>query len=94
MELNVSNSHMDYVVDGEVLATVSFRPCGDATTELYHTFVDDRLRGQGVAAKLMEAAAREMRRRGTQVLPTCPYAAKWFAVHEEYSDLTGERSPE
>ena len=34
MELNVSNSHMDYVVDGEVLATVSFRPCGDATTEL------------------------------------------------------------
>lgn len=87
MEFKVCDSSIDYEVDGEVLATVCFRPCGEDMMEIHRTFVDDRLRGQGMAARLMEQAAQEMRRRGVLVLPACSYAAKWFLERDEYSDL-------
>lgn len=73
--------------DGKPRAEVCF-PAEDGTTvNITHTFVDDSLRGQGVAGKLMEAAAGELRRRGKKARLTCPYAVKWFALHPEQRDV-------
>ena len=36
----------------------------------------------GIAAKLVEAAVKEIHSRGKKVQATCSYAAKWLKEHE------------
>ena len=72
--------------EGKTLARVTFPALDAETVELDHTFVDDSLRGQGVAGKLLEAAVAELRKRGLKAVPTCSYAVKWFGKHPEYAD--------
>lgn len=74
---------------GKLLAEVTF-PCTKEDTnvvDINHTFVDDSLRGQGVAGKLMEAAAGQIRKDGKKAVLTCSYAVKWFEKHLEYQDI-------
>ena len=71
---------------GKVIAEVTF-PIADGVATIDHTFVDGSLRGQGVAGKLMAAAAQQIREAGLKVTPTCSYAVKWFADHPENADL-------
>ena len=49
--------------------------------------VDEALRGQGVAAQMMERIARSLRETGRKAIPTCSYAKKWFGQHPEYADV-------
>lgn len=72
---------------GKMIAQVTFPAVDANTVNIDHTFVDDTLRGQGVAGKLMEAAARQLRETGRQAALTCSYAVKWFGQHPEYADL-------
>lgn len=72
---------------GEVIAEVTF-PAIDATTvDIDHTFVDQSLRGQGIANQLLLAAAERIRVQGKKAVLTCSYAVGWFDSHPEYSDL-------
>lgn len=71
---------------GKVIAEVTF-PITDGVADINHTFVDGSLRGQGVAGKLLAAAADQLREQGLKVKPTCSYAVKWFADHPENADL-------
>lgn len=48
---------------GTVVAEVDFVEREDGNYDIVHTFVDDSLRGQGAAGKLVKAAADEIRRR-------------------------------
>ena len=73
--------------EGKTLARVTFPALDAETVEIDHTLVDDSLRGQGVAGKLLEAAAAELRKRGLKAVPTCSYAVKWFGKHPEYADV-------
>ena len=73
--------------DGRTLAEVTFPAMDENTVNLNHTFVDDSLRGQGVASQLLEAAAAQIARDGRRVMPTCSYAVKWFEKHPEYQDI-------
>ena len=52
-----------------------------------HTFVDDTLRGQGVAGQLLQAAADQIRAEGKRARATCSYAEIWFERHPEEADL-------
>lgn len=72
---------------GLVLAEVTFPDCGENAVVIDHTFVDPSLRGQGVAGKLLAAAAEQLRREGKRARPACSYATKWFAEHPEAADL-------
>lgn len=72
---------------GESVAYVTFPLSEPGVAEIDHTFVSDQLRGQGVAAKLMQAAADEIRAAGWKARPTCSYAAAWFDRHPEYADI-------
>ena len=64
--------------DEKVIAEVTFPegPVGIYTID--HTLVDDSLRGQGIAAKLVEAALAEIERRGGKVQATCSYAVSYL----------------
>lgn len=56
--------------DNNLLAEVTFPNVDADTVDINHTFVDDSLRGQGVAGKLMEAVADHIRSQGKkQFLP-------------------------
>lgn len=72
---------------GNVIAEVTFPEVSEDTAVIDHTFVDDSLRGQGVAGKLVEAAAEQLGERGMKVIPTCTYAVRWFQKHPEYQKL-------
>ena len=52
---------------GTVVAEVDFVERNDGNYDIVHTFVDDSLRGQGAAAKLVKAAADEIRRRHKKI---------------------------
>ena len=75
----IVEKHRIYVVDdGEVVGEVTF-PERDGVYVINHTYVDDRLRGQGIAAELVRRAVEEIERRGGRVEATCSYALLWLA---------------
>ncbi len=72
---------------GKLLAEITFPAIDEKTVNMNHTFVDDSLRGQGVAGKLMTAAVETLRAQGKKVSPTCSYAVHWFEKHTDQQDL-------
>jgi len=69
--------------DGTLLVELLFPSQGPDTVCFTRTFVDDSLRGQGVAGQLMEAAARTLTAQGKKATATCSYAVKWLEKHPE-----------
>ena len=74
---------------GTVVAEVDFVEREDGNYDIVHTFVDDSLRGQGAAGKLVKAAADEIRRRHKKTAPSFSYADAWFRRHKDEQDLLG-----
>ena len=72
---------------GKLLAEVTFPAIDNSTVNINHTFVDDSLRGQGIAGQLMQKAADVLKMEKKKILPTCSYAVKWFQKHPEYADI-------
>lgn len=72
--------------DGELIAEITF-PEEDGVAVIDHTFVDDSLRGQGVAGQLVRAAVDQIRREHKQARAVCSYAKAWFERHPEEADL-------
>ncbi|MEM1485919.1 GNAT family N-acetyltransferase [Oscillospiraceae bacterium PP1C4] len=70
----------------KLIAEVTF-PGYDNVVTINHTFVDESLRGQGIAEKLMEAVAQKLRHEHKKAILTCSYAIKWFETHAEYADI-------
>ena len=59
----------------------------DGTVAITRTFVDEALRGQGMAGQLMQRAAEHLRAGGKKAVPVCSYAVAWFEKHPEYADV-------
>ena len=76
--------------EGRLVAEITFPESRPGVADIDHTFVDASLRGQGAAARLVEAAAAQLRRRGMKAVLTCSYAQKWFGDHPEQGDLLAE----
>ena len=64
--------------NGKLVAEILFPETSDGVFTITRTFVDESLRGQGVASKLVQAAVDEIERQGGKVEATCSYAAKWL----------------
>lgn len=60
--------------NGKIIAEIDFEKLEDNKYNIYHTFVDDSLRGRGIASKLVEAAVKEIKSRNGIVEATCSYA--------------------
>ena len=76
---------------GVTIAEVTFPNVKDKIVDINHTYVDDSLRGQGVAGKLMIDAAQQLRKEGKKAILTCPYAVSWFSKNKEYDDILEEK---
>ncbi|SHO51968.1 GNAT family N-acetyltransferase [Anaerocolumna xylanovorans] len=78
-----------YLADGtgKTIAEVTFPDINQNSVEINHTFVDDSLRGQGVAGKLMEELVKRLRAEGKTAVLTCSYAIGWFEKNKGNEDL-------
>ncbi len=77
-----------YVADGdEHVAEMTYIRQDAQLVTIDHTVVDDRLRGQGVARKLLDAAVAWARETGTRLFVTCPYAHAQFDKDESIRDV-------
>lgn len=91
MEFITTSNHI-YASDeaGNTIAEITFPLKYKGVVDIDHTFVDDSLRGQGVAGQLVEAAAQYLRANRLKAVVTCPYAKKWFEKHPEYEDILAD----
>ena len=64
--------------DGKLLAEITFPTGEDGVADIDHTFVDESLRGQGVASQLVRAAAAELRAQGKRAKTSEKYCAGIF----------------
>lgn len=68
-------------------AEITFEDIDSGTMSVDHTYVDDSLRGQGIAEKLLDAVADLARREHKKLSATCPYARKKLDSSEKYGDI-------
>ena len=65
-----ATAKLEYEVDGDRLL-------------LLHTEVPEMFRGQGVGARLVEAALARARKDKLTIVPWCPYARRWLKEHPD-----------
>lgn len=82
MEYNIERNRIYVVEDGKEVGEVTF-PERDGVYVINHTYVDNRLRGQGIASDLVRRAVEEIESRGGQVKATCSYAQLWLARNRD-----------
>ena len=71
---------------GEVLARLPYSRAG-AMAILDHTDVDERLRGTGTGARLVEKAVEWARTEKVQLIALCPFAKSVFDRTPAYADV-------
>jgi len=71
----------------KVIAEVTFPKRDEGRVDINHVYVDESLRGQGIASHLMELAYAEIKKRNQRIIAKCPYAIAWFKKHPDFQDI-------
>lgn len=87
MEFKTNHNSIVYGNEHRELARITYPTVAPGVVDIDHTSVDEELRGQGMAGKLMERCAAELEATGRKARTSCSYAAKWFENHPEYAHL-------
>ncbi len=66
---------------GNLLAEITFPERTEGVYVIDHTFVDDSLRGQGIASALVNMAVEQIKSQNGTVEATCSYAVRWLEKH-------------
>lgn len=69
--------------DGKLLAEIEFQEIEKGIFNIYHTFVDESLRGKGIASKLVKEAVDEIQAKNGKVTATCSYAKMWLEKNKK-----------
>ncbi|KHO47807.1 MAG: hypothetical protein QT00_C0002G0469 [archaeon GW2011_AR5] len=86
MEVQHKEGEFFIVVDGKK-ALLDYTVSGKKM-DIFHTFTDPELRGQGLAEKLCIAAFEHAKSNGLKIIPTCPYVKDTFLrKHPEWNDI-------
>ena len=69
-----------YITDENknTIAEITYENMQNGTYNINHTFVDESLRGQGIAKKLVEMAIEEIKKKNGKVTATCSYAKHYL----------------
>lgn len=73
--------------NGNTLAEITFTQPNDEFFIIDHTFVDDQLRGQGIANQLVKKVVDKARADDKTIIPLCPFAKGQFERIPEYADV-------
>ncbi|MFD2760193.1 GNAT family N-acetyltransferase [Lentibacillus juripiscarius] len=81
-----------YIGDDEQnpTAEITFKPQGNDTFDVDHTYVSEELRGQGIAGKLTDKMVSFAREEGKKIKPTCPYVKEKMEKTSEYHDMLAD----
>lgn len=71
---------------GEHLAYAEYERSGTLVT-FTHTIVPPALEGRGIGTKLVAAALGWAREAGVEVVPACPFVARYIERHPEEREL-------
>ena len=71
---------------GERLAETTYS-LANGVMRMPHTWVDDSLRGHGIAGKLVAAAVAYAREHHYKIFPTCPFVKAAFAKDTSIHDV-------
>ncbi len=69
-----------YQIDenGNLLCEITFSEVEPGVFNINHTFVDDSLRGKGIAKLLVEEAIKTIRKKNGKIKATCSYAKHYL----------------
>lgn len=84
-----SNGKGAFVIEesDERIAEMAIGISGNNLT-VYHTEVSEKLKGQGIASKLLSAMVAYAREHTLKVIALCPYVNSQFKRHpEQYQDI-------
>lgn len=90
MDINILEGENRFYVndaDGNMLAEIAYVPTGERLAIIDHTYVDERLKGQGVGKKLVLKVVEMMREKHRKIIPLCPFAKHEFDTTPEYQDI-------
>lgn len=76
------HSRFEALVGGRLAGSLVYE-LGPRRITLVHAEVEDALRGGGIGGELVAEALRDVRRRGLQVVPLCPFVVRWMREHPD-----------
>ena len=79
-------------VDGQTVGLAAIADRGDQRV-FYHTEVEERFGGRGLATILVAEALEATRADGKRVVPLCPMVAAFIKKHPEFNDITNPVTP-
>ena len=77
---------IEYHQDGRMLGEITW-VLRDNTMVMDHTYVSNELRGQGVAKKLLDEAAKYAREHNYKMKAICSYVVTAFDRYDDYNDV-------
>ncbi len=80
-------------VDGQTVGLAAVADRGNQRV-FYHTEVDDKFEGRGLASILVAEALEATRADGKRAVAVCPMVAAFIRKHPEFSDITDPVTPE
>jgi predicted GNAT family acetyltransferase len=88
LQLNPQGRGAFYIEDqGERIAFMEISIVNGQLT-VFHTEVAEKLKGQGIATKLVEHMVKYARENNLKVVPLCPYVLAQFKRHPDtYADI-------
>ena len=72
---------------GQRIAEISYVWRSDDIIVADHTWVDDSLRGQGAARKLLDVLVEFAREKKLKIVPTCSYVEVMFRREKSFADV-------
>lgn len=72
---------------GQRIAEISYVWSGEDKIIANHTWVDDSLRGQGMARQLLDTLVDFARKKQLKIVPTCSYVDVMFRRDKSFADV-------
>lgn len=82
-----NNGFFYVVVDGDILARMTYTRPGVHTMIIEHTEVDDEIRHENVGYQMVYTAVQYARNHQLKIVPMCPFVKAVFDKKPEYKDV-------
>ncbi len=79
-------SRYELRLDGHLIGIAAYRR-RDGRIAFTHTEVEDAFEGEGFGSRLAAAALDDAAHQGLEVVPLCPFIARYIETHPEYQRL-------
>lgn len=70
-----------FLVNDAIKGEAEFRKASEDVLDVFHIFVDDEYRGQGIANTFMDLLVKYCEMYDYKMKCSCPYAKEWMEKH-------------